>query len=245
MNDIILGFLIYAVLFRLAVIAAGSASIILGYKLFVRGVMGGEKGTNINAQAGQIKLTLANAGPGLGFALFGAFIIGIMVIQSNPELFLKKGVNQLDDPSSKESLLEEKANQPSPPAYAYRSREESDIELQVRSGKDREEVSLDEEWSDLAKPNLTLSEAAEPLSKIARVWLQENRIGEAMAMARLAARYGPEEDKSNYLALLSEISFKNGDEQEAVSAMQDAANLDPLYRRELARMQERLGQKTE
>ncbi len=49
-------------------------SIVLGYKLFVIGVMGGEK-TRINAQAGPIKLTLANAGPGSVFALFGAFIM--------------------------------------------------------------------------------------------------------------------------------------------------------------------------
>ncbi len=67
------GFLIYAELFRLAVIAAGMVAVVLGYKLFVRGVTGSEGGSNVGAEAGPIKLTLANAGPGLGFALFGAF----------------------------------------------------------------------------------------------------------------------------------------------------------------------------
>jgi len=240
MNHIIFGFFIYAVLFRLAVIAAGIVAIILGYKLFVRGVMDGG-GTNVNAQAGQIKLTLANAGPGLGFALFGAFIIGIMVIQSNPELLLKKRVNQFDDSSSKEALSGEKANQPSPPVY--RNRDASDVELQVRGGDSKEKASLDKEWSELDRPNLTLSEAAEPLNKIARVWLQENRIGEAVAMARLAAFYCAEKDKANYLALLGETLFENGDEQKAILAMQNAAELDPLYRATLARMQERLEKK--
>lgn len=229
---VVVGFLIYAVLFRLAVIATGVAAIVLGYKLFLRGVMG-EGGTNVNAEAGQIKLTLHNAGPGLGFALFGAIIIGVMIVQGSPPELLMKDEHLLKAAPSKTGEIA--ANQPS--ASEPQPRELVSTVLQIRG--ENKNISLDQEWDKLDRPNVTLSEAAEPLSKIARAWQQEKRTGEAVAMARLAAFYCAEKDKANYLALLGETLFENGDEQKAVTAMQKAADRDPLYRSALARMQER------
>jgi len=217
------GFLIYAELFRLAVIAAGLITIRLGYKLFVRGVTGSKGGSNVGAEAGPIKLTLANAGPGLGFALFGAFIIAVMLFQGNPEL-LVEDIKKLSASQSKKGDIVSSTK----------------TKINIR-GEDNE-IATDQEWNKLTK-NVTLSEAAEPLSNIARIWQQEKRIGEAVAMARLAAFYGAEKDKANYLALLGETLFENGDEQKAVSAMQKAADRDPLYRSALAHMQQRLGQR--
>ncbi len=86
--DLTTGFLLYAVAFRLAIIAVGLASIALGYKLFAQGVMGGGR-TDAEAQLGDIKLTVKNAAPGTCFALFGVAIIVAMLIQGSPELTLQ------------------------------------------------------------------------------------------------------------------------------------------------------------
>jgi hypothetical protein len=50
------GFLVYAALFRLAIVGAGITAIVLGYQLFVRGVMPA-RGTDVEAQTGDLKLT--------------------------------------------------------------------------------------------------------------------------------------------------------------------------------------------
>ncbi|MCW5213309.1 hypothetical protein VU04_10420, partial [Desulfobulbus sp. TB] len=86
--DSLVGFYIYALMFRLAIIAAGIVSIVLGYKLFADGAVS-EGGTDVNAQADRFKLILRNAAPGTIFAAFGAFIIAVMLFQGNPELVLK------------------------------------------------------------------------------------------------------------------------------------------------------------
>jgi len=78
-------FLIYATLFRLAVIAAGVLIIVLGYRLFLQGLASRDE-TDAALEGGGFKLTLKNAAPGTSFALFGAVLISVMVIQGSPEL---------------------------------------------------------------------------------------------------------------------------------------------------------------
>ena len=96
--DIATGFLIYASLFRLAVIAAGVVCVVLGYRLFVRGVMP-EGRTDAEVAAGDIRLSLKNAAPGTIFALFGASTIMVMLIQGSPELLMEDIGNLADLPS--------------------------------------------------------------------------------------------------------------------------------------------------
>ena len=237
MNTVV-GFYIYAAIFRLAIIAAGIVSIVLGYKLFVLGVMGGEK-TRINAQAGPIKLTLANAGPGLGFSLFGVLIIAVMLVQGNPEFEEYKKLVTVSRPNVEAG---QQSDESQPKTISQPETRET-YRIRTRSGSGDEDVSTDQEWDKLDKPNITLSEAAEPFSKIARIWLQEQRTGEAVSMARLAERYGSEKNKLDYLALLGETLFENGEYQEAVNIMKTVADRDPLYSADLARMQERLRNK--
>ncbi|MCI5141632.1 MAG: hypothetical protein D3909_07870 [Candidatus Electrothrix sp. ATG1] len=232
--DPIIGFFIYALTFRLAIITAGIVSIVLGYKLFVRGVAP-EGGTDVNAEAGpsQVKLTFHNAGPGLGFALFGAVVIGIMLFQGNPSFFMEFLMNNQSNASSPKMEVTA-ANQPS-----ISHSEQKEISGTVRIRGEHDGLSIDQEWDKLDKPNVTLAEAAEPLSKIARVW-QKTRTGEAVAMARLAAFYCVEKNKANYWSLFAETLFENGDEKKAITAMQEAAERDPLYRSALAKMQQGL-----
>ena len=86
-------FLFYASLFRLAVIAAGTIAIYLGYKLFLRGACAdntGGGGTEAQARGGGFELTLKNAAPGSVFAFFGAIVIAVMLVQGSPELVVEE-----------------------------------------------------------------------------------------------------------------------------------------------------------
>ena len=83
-------FIIYLTIFRLAIIVAGITSIVLGYKLFVRGVFrpashSAADGQNVEPEIGGAKFTLRNAAPGTCFSLFGAIIIAVMFLTGGPE----------------------------------------------------------------------------------------------------------------------------------------------------------------
>jgi hypothetical protein len=75
-------FLIYAGLFRLAIVTAGVIIIVLGYRLFAAGVFN-ERGAEVSASAGGVQFTLKNAAPGTCFALFGAGIIVFMLAMAS------------------------------------------------------------------------------------------------------------------------------------------------------------------
>ena len=92
-------FIIYAAIYRLGIIAAGFGCVFMGYRLFVLGVMPRE-GSDVDAQAGEIRLTLKNAAPGTCFAAFGVFMIITMIVQGNPEY-------RLSDVASKEGSRHE------------------------------------------------------------------------------------------------------------------------------------------
>ena len=78
--------ILYLLFFRLAIITAGVVSIILGYKLFVKGVYGEStnENTSFDATVGNMKMSLKNAAPGTFFALFGVIIITVMLLQDPP-----------------------------------------------------------------------------------------------------------------------------------------------------------------
>lgn len=87
-------FIVYLTCYRLAVIAAGIICIVLGYKLFVRGVFPsrGESKTNseeLKAEFGNMRLTLINAAPGTAFALFGMTMIVAMSVVGGPKMTLE------------------------------------------------------------------------------------------------------------------------------------------------------------
>ena len=88
--DIETGYLLYAGLYRLAVIGAGVVSVVLGYRLFLKGISGEPSadgsGTSAEAKTGTFSLSVKNAAPGTCFALFGAALIVAMVVEAAPSL---------------------------------------------------------------------------------------------------------------------------------------------------------------
>lgn len=83
-------FLIYAGLFRLAIVAAGALSIWLGYRLFTtmtsHAGAGAGSGTDAEARIGDARVSLRRAAPGTCFAAFGAAVIAVMLAKDMPAL---------------------------------------------------------------------------------------------------------------------------------------------------------------
>lgn len=80
------GFLIYVTAFRLSIITAGVVSIVLGYRLFVKGIYAaGGPESSIDFKAAGSAFTLKNAAPGTCFGFFGAILITVMLIQGSPQ----------------------------------------------------------------------------------------------------------------------------------------------------------------
>ena len=173
------------------------------------GKSGGAEATSASAEGGGFKLTLVNFWPGAYFALFGTVIIGIMLWQGTPELLMKK----------------------SPEAKG------GGTTTELRGSP--LDTDIDREWQQLSQPGLALSAAGEPLANIARIWRQQGRAGEALAMARLAAVLG-ERDRAAHLALFAGLLEEAGDGDKALKAMRAAADEDPAFREALARLRQRL-----
>ena len=196
------GFLIYAALYRLTVLTVGALSIWLGFRLFNNaGGKTDDRAGSANAEGGGFKLTLTSILPGTYFALFGTVIISIMLWKGEPQL-VQKNILESGD---KGIRLEQTSS----------SRVDCKINLD----------GIDQEWKKLDQPDITLKDAACPLSNIARIWQKENQLGGAIAMAKLAALYGRGENKAEYLDLLAELLRANGNEEEAAKTEQAAEML--------------------
>lgn len=219
-----MSFFIYAGLFRLSIIAAGVGCVVMGYRLFVMGVMP-KNGSEIDANAGEIRLSLKNAAPGTCFAVLGVLAIALMIVQGNPELKMvqiqNKDRNQIE--------------------LTWRS-DSQDIYAAMNSGKAHEAAGrLGEAIRAYAKPfdggRLSLLEAATPLRAISGVFLTQQRLDEAIAYARLAIQVDPE--NAGGLALIARIQSQRGKHQEAFEAISKAARIDSAFVEERDRMLER------
>lgn len=91
-------FILYAMLFKLAIIGSGSLCIFLGYRLFtsISGIrdtqsLSGENSvqqTTASAKIGIADFSLKTAAPGTSFAGFGVFLIVSMLVTAPPSLEL-------------------------------------------------------------------------------------------------------------------------------------------------------------
>jgi hypothetical protein len=224
------GFLIYATLFRLAVLGVGALAVWLGYRLFVQDPIGGGKAktTSASAEGGGFKVTLSNFWPGAYFALFGTVIIGIMLWQGGPELDIQGLVD-----GREQAVAADEGR--TPKRIRLKGVGElgqelaSDIELRRQSADER----LAEGDADgalaayarlLATPELTLGQAAPMLSGAAAVYLEKGRPQEALPLARLAV--GLDEGAVTALVTLSRALEATGDGAGAIKAMERAVTLD-------------------
>ena len=211
-------FLIYVALYRLTVLTVGALSIYLGFRLFTRTGEDsqGQSGADMEeVKAWKVRFSLTYFWPGSFLVFFGTGLIGVMLWQGAPQLTLEdireaavQGTVEHKDVEAKDNAM-------------------LDLGLCTTHALPPEvQERLNREWRNLKRPGLTLEEASVHLGRIARIWQQQGRMGEALAMAQLAYQYGPESSKAANLSLYAELLEANGAMQEAVAAHKELVGLD-------------------
>ena len=235
--DLTAEFLIYATLFRLAIIGAGVFAIVLGYKLFVRGVMP-EGRTEGELDAGEIRLTVKNAAPGTCFALFGAAMVSVMLIQGNPELLFDRTAS---DGAAEHIRL--RGEDPLPAtATAINGAGFRQFVDGILQGSHDIDAAISQQAQAL-KADTALAVAAKPLTRLAALYLAEpDRIdtklaGKALALTEVVHQVAP--DDADNLATMAWTEWYLGDRHRAERAMAKAAEVDGSYTPDLADMRAR------
>ncbi len=202
-------FLLYVALYRLTVLAIGAFSIYLGFRLFHRTPVRHQRGAetaSAEVEAGGFKMSMHDFWPGVYFALFGTALIGLMLWQGAPQLTLQD-IRETTVTGTKTTKTVDVRLDPTVQLDRPQPQTASD-----------EGTAVARELAKLNKPGLIRAGAAEPLNNLARIWQKEGRVGEAVAMARLAYLYGPEIDKAAHLSLFAELLEANGKVQDAAEA---------------------------
>lgn len=217
-------FVIYFILFRLAIIITGMISIFLGYRLFCRGVWPFAKtgaGTDINAQIAGSRFTIRNAAPGTCFALFGVVIISIMFAKGGPELTLK---NIKDAAKARVSISE----------MRLRGDKKSGLKAATLKGLHFEkQQDIDNAITAYEEALLLM---AEPMNNLAWLYQKQDRNEQALPISRLAVHLAP--NNPNYLDTLAEILAKKGEREEATKLLEKAARINPKYLEKLKKLRE-------
>jgi tetratricopeptide (TPR) repeat protein len=215
-------FIVYLILFRLSIIAAGIISIFLGYRLFVRGigpVADTAAGTDISARIARTRFSVKNAAPGTCFALFGVVTISIMFARGGPELTLKS-IQNAANTGLKTSEL--------------RLRGDGQSGLKAASLKGE----AFERQQDIDKAIIAYEEAlllmARPMNNLAWHYQRRGKIAEALPIARLAVTLAPNDP--DHLDTLAEILVKKGEAEEAVKLWEKAAEIDSKYLKKIEQM---------
>lgn len=240
-------FIIYVILFRLSIIIAGIISIILGYRLFCRGIESEKsagRGAELNAEIGNTKFTLKNAAPGIFFALFGVVIISIMFAAGGPELTLKtlrKSAEncQTTGEASETDLLEQEIKMQGNDKDVLSDFLEKELKMR---GNNQDALSnftkrgLDFEGEKNTTKAIeyyekALSVMAAPMNNLAWLYLEKGIIREALPLSRMAAQFTPND--ARHLDTYATALYKSGNYQEAVNAIEKAAALDTRFQNKL------------
>lgn len=86
-SNIISNFFIYLIVYRSLIIIVALVSIILGYKLFIKGIT--ESEASLGAETSGFNIKLKNIAPGGLFLIFGVFLICYMLYSGSPQLTLE------------------------------------------------------------------------------------------------------------------------------------------------------------
>jgi len=243
-------FLIYASLFRLAVIVAGTIFIYLGYKLFLRGVgvkntghgteastKGGGveptdtgRGTEASAKGGGFELTLKNAMPGSVFGFFGAIIIAVMLVQGSPELMVEDLTPVIERETIKEAVNRIESKRRITLKGRSYDAVMSDFQDFVRQGNYKQqrkeyEAALEAYQEALSVPDITLYDAAPVFNEIAWIYETHGDIDAALVLSRIAVRL--DESNGAFQNTLAEVLLKRKQNDEAVERARKAVKLFP------------------
>lgn len=230
--DLATTFILYLIIFRVAIIAVGAISIILGYRLFCRGVWPrANKGATVEAKIASAGLTLKNAAPGTCFALFGVIIIALMFATGGPEMTLKT--------MTRVGLLKNAAQDTltTTSQVDLTLRGEKDASLSAATAKGVYYEQQKDTTNAVRSYEAAVATMATPMNHLAWLYQAQGRLEEALPLSRLAVQLAP--DKAEFLDTLAEILFKQGERAEALQLARRAARLDAKYQTRLAEFERR------
>lgn len=221
-------FIIYLAVFRLAMIAAGSLAIYLGYRLFVKGVWpAGAPGSDVELKSHNLHFKLRNAAPGSLFALFGVIVIVAMLVGGGPGLTLDMLQNaalaEADSLQMRRIRVEMRGKQGSPTAPAHADQDGLQSALQAaqtaQEAGDRPKA-LQEYGRAIKKLDLALNQYA---------WLlhEQGQDEAALPFARVGAAVNPED--ADLQDTCAEIYRALGRLELAAQYMGKAAALDARF----------------
>ncbi len=218
-------FLIYVTAFRLAIIASGIVSMILGYRLFIRGIYpSGKADSSIDFKAAGSGFSLKNVAPGSSFGIFGVALITVMLIQGNPQFTYE--------------MMQKTANTDAPAVSAkveMRGAESPDaFNALVEQGMAYEHAGDTSRAADAY--HQALAGLAMPMNQLAWIYFRQSKTEKALPLARMAAQIDPENPA--IMDTLGEVLAQSGDRAGAVQWMEKAAVLDPRYRGKLDQMKQ-------
>jgi len=203
--------MVYALLFRLAIIAVGALAIFCGYRLFCL-PLGGGGDTELTAKLGEHEFALKRAAPGTFFVLFGVVVVGLMVYQGNPELLIEEfpmapvtgpvvnpvsatadGAHQAGVIGSAivASRIQVKSSQQAMGVQEVEARLQQAAAWYVNGQRER---AISEFHELLRMPDLPMIMAAYPLNALAWDALQQGEHERALAYAVLAVEIEPDNE---------------------------------------------------
>jgi hypothetical protein len=203
-------FLVYVIVFRLAIIATGTISIVLGYRLFRQGILSTDK-ASVEAKLVGSRFILKNAAPGTSFALFGALVVLVMLFQGSPALTLETVKRAAAESGTTETAK-----------VTLRGNESDTL-----SGATLEGLAFEQKGDPshaIVAYERAISTMAEPLNDLAWLYVSDGRLEEAASLSELAVEM---REDPRFLDTRAEIKFKTGDRTSAIKLMERAVRLDP------------------
>lgn len=183
---------------RLLIVGAGIASLSLGYRLFAKGVAPGvaavsdhtparSESSTINTSVLGVRFSISNAAPGTAFALFGATLILVMVIQSSPAVSIETLQKAQSDGVgvASQGKVEEKISMRG---------ETTDALSQLTALAKEKESRGDTVGAERAYRD-AVTTVAEPINDLAWLYLQTGRAKEAASLATLAVQMRSDEPR--------------------------------------------------
>jgi tetratricopeptide (TPR) repeat protein len=217
-------FLVYAGLFRLAIVAVGALSIWLGYRLFCTMTSGpaATGGTDAEAKVGDVHLSLRGAAPGTCFAVFGAVIVSIMLAKGMPEFNQREGTGT--DGGERSIVLKgtPAGDGVAAPSSAF-TQSLARADALLRDGNNAEAAAAYARA--LTNPHIPLGEAARAFNQLA--WLQHlaGKHDAAVALARVAVGLDP--GNADYLDTLARAEAKARGAVESAGRMEQRGENQP------------------
>ncbi|MCE2029790.1 tetratricopeptide repeat protein [Sessilibacter corallicola] len=208
-----MSFLAYAALYHIVLMLIGLATIVMGYRLFVLGVMP-QQGSDVDAQAGKVRLNIKNAAPGTIFCVLGSALILYMIHQGPP----KQEIN-VKTPNGTEYTTTTRGNNESLERTLVQAKD-----LLVSGDTDDAFVALLDVFTD---SELTLHQALPVFTAMAQAQFQAGRFNQAATYAQLAVEI--DDSYVEALVIYAKTLKALNETEQAMDIMQNAADIDGQY----------------